>query len=304
MKNKVLISGGSGLVGTELTAMLVKKGYEVAHLSRSSSSISPNIKTIVWDVEKMDLNAADIATYDHIIHLAGAGIVDEKWTEERKQVILESRTKSAELLKNAIAQNEKKPESFISASAVGYYGFVTSDHIFKESDNPGNDFLANTCVAWEEAVDEVGQLGINTSKIRIGLVMSEKGGALKEMAKPIKIGFGAALGSGKQYMPWIHIEDLCRIFIHAMEHKLTGAYNAAAPAENQVNNIVFTKAVAKALKKPLWLPNVPAFVIKIILGKRALLVLEGSRVDSTKIREQGFEFKYEKLNEALEAIYK
>lgn len=301
---KVLISGGSGLVGTKLTAMLVKKGYEVAHLSRSSSSISPNIKTIVWDVEKMQLNANDIAEYDHIVHLAGAGIIDEPWTENRKQVILESRTKGAELLKNAIAQNEKKPASFVSASAVGYYGFVTSDHIFKESDNPGNDFLANTCVAWEEAVDEVGQLGINTSKIRIGLVMSEKGGALKEMAKPIKIGFGAALGSGKQYMPWIHIEDLCRIFIHAMEHKLTGAYNAAAPAENQVNNIVFTKAVAKALKKPLWLPNVPTFVIKIILGKRALLVLEGSRVDSTKIREQGFEFKYEKLNEALEAIYK
>lgn len=303
MKSKVLISGGSGLIGIELTALLVKKGYEVAHLSRSSSSISPNIKTIVWDVEKMQLNAKDIAEYDHIIHLAGAGIIDEPWTESRKEVILESRTKSAELLKNAIAQNEKKPDSFVSASAVGYYGFITSNHIFKESDEPGNDFLANTCLAWENAVDEIAELGIPTSKIRIGLVMSDQGGALKEMAKPIKLGFGAALGSGKQYMPWIHIEDLCRIYTHAMENKLSGAYNAAAPAENQVNNSVFTKAVAKSLKKPLWLPNVPPFVMKIILGSRALLVLEGSRVDSHKIQASGFEFKHEKLDEALEAIY-
>ncbi|MEX2380387.1 MAG: TIGR01777 family oxidoreductase [Vicingaceae bacterium] len=300
---KVLISGGSGLVGTKLSAMLVKKGYEVAHLSRSSDSISPDIKTIVWDVEKMQLNAKDIAEYDHIIHLAGAGIVDEPWTEKRKKVILDSRTRSAELLKNAIAQNEKKPDSFVSASAVGYYGFVTTDHIFKESDEPGNDFLADTCLAWENAVDEIGQLDIPTSKIRIGLVMSDQGGALKEMAKPIKFGFGAALGSGKQYMPWIHIEDLCRIFIHAMENKLSGAFNAAAPADNQVNNSVFIKAVAKSLKKPLWLPNVPAFVMKIMLGSRALLVLEGSRVDSNRIQAKGFEFKHEKLNEALEAIY-
>lgn len=303
MKKKVLISGGSGLVGKKLSEMLIKKGYEVAHLSRSKKSISDQIKTIVWDVDKMQLKADEIADYEHIIHLAGAGIVDEAWTEARKKVILESRTKSAELLKMAISKNEKKPESFVSASAVGYYGFVSGEHIFKESDAPGDDFLADTCVAWENAVDQIKNLQIPTSKIRIGLVMTNKGGALKEMAKPIKLGFGAALGSGKQYMPWIHIEDLCRIFIYAMEQKLEGAYNAAAPAKNQVDNKTFTKAVAKALKKPLWLPNVPAFVMRIILGSRALLVLEGSRVDSQKIQDKGFEFKYVKLNEALREIY-
>lgn len=299
---KVLISGGSGLVGSKLTEMLLAKGYEVAHLSRSSGGAS-KVKTIVWDVDQMQLNAAEISEYDHIIHLAGAGIVDEKWTEERKRVILESRTKSAQLLRNAMAQNDKKPASFVSASAVGYYGFVTSDHIFKESDEAGNDFLAETCQAWENEVDQIKKFDIPTSKIRIGLVMSKAGGALKEMAKPIKLGFGAALGSGKQYMPWIHIEDLCRIFIYAMEHKLNGAYNAAAPAENQVNNNAFTKAVARALKKPLWLPNVPAFVMKLILGSRSLLVLEGSRVDAQKIVSEGFEFNYEKLDKALNEIY-
>lgn len=298
---KVLISGGSGLVGERLTELLNEQNYEVSHLSRTKSSGKQ--QTIVWDVDKMQLNASEIEEFDHIIHLAGAGIVDEPWTAARKKVILESRTKSAELLKNAISQNQKKPASFVSASAVGYYGFVTSEHVFKETDAPGNDFLAETCLAWENSVDAISDLDIPVAKIRIGLVMTAKGGALKEMAKPIKIAFGAALGSGKQYMPWIHIDDLCRMFIYAMENKLQGAYNAAAPAKKQVTNANFTKVLAKVLKKPLWLPNAPAFVMKMVLGSRALLVLEGSRVDSSKIQEAGFELKFTELGEALSAIY-
>ena len=300
MDKSVLISGGSGLVGSRLTELLLDKGYQVAHLSRSASE--GKVKTIKWDIEKMSLDPSSIEPYSYIINLAGAGIVAEAWTEERKKVIQESRTNTTKLLKKAIEKNDRKPISFVSASAVGFYGFETSDHIFNEDDNPGNDFLAETCLKWEESIDEVAALGIPTAKIRIGIVLSNKGGALKEMAKPLKYNVGAPLGSGKQYMPWIHIDDLCRIFIHALENKLQGAFNAAAP--NQVNNESFTRILAKTLKKPLWLPHIPAFVMKMILGSRALLVLEGSRVSSKKIQERGFEFEFEFLEDALKEIYK
>jgi len=178
---------------------------------------------------------------------------------------------------------------------------VSGEHIFSEEDPPGTDFLGKTCRLWENSVDQIAQMNIPAAKIRIGIVLSEKGGALKEMAQPVKMGFGAPLGSGKQYMPWIHIDDLCEIFIHAMENKLLGAYNAAAP--EQVNNSTFTKALAKVLKKPLWLPNVPEFIMKLILGSRSLLVLEGSRVDPKKIQSTGFSFRYKSLKPALENLY-
>lgn len=298
---QVLITGGSGLVGGRLTELLEKKNYRVAHLSRSQESTADR-EIISWDVNKMNLSPKAIEKFDHIIHLAGAGIVDEPWTEKRKKVIVDSRVKSAQLLAKAIAQNEKKPESFVSASAVGFYGFVSGEHVFSEEDPSGNDFLGQTCQLWEESVEQMAKMNIPTAKIRIGIVLSEKGGALKEMARPIKMGFGAALGSGKQYLPWIHIDDLCGIFIHAMENKLKGAYNAAAPVQH--NNKTFTKKLAKVLNKPLWLPNVPEFVMKIILGKRALLVLEGSRVAVDKIQATGFKFKYDSLESALENLYK
>ena len=222
--------------------------------------------------------------------------------KKKKKVIVNSRVKSTQLLRTVIASNEKKPKTFISASAVGYYGFTTSDYIYKEEDSPGNDFLADTCILWEKSIDELSQLGIPTAKIRIGLVLSKHGGALKEIAKPIQFGFGAPLGNGKQYMPWIHIDDLCSLFIFAMENKLEGAYNAGSPQQH--TNAAFTKAVAKTLKKPLWLPNVPELVLKLILGSRALLVLNGSRVSPQKIKEKGFHFLYENLEDALNDIYR
>jgi len=299
MKKSVLIGGGSGLVGQRLTKMLNEKGYAVSHLSRSAKNT--NIPTIEWDVSNQKLDFSAIENFDYIINLTGAGIVDEPWTEKRKQVIIDSRVKSTQLLAKAIKANSKKPLAFVSASAVGYYGFVTSDKIFSESDEPGTDFLAETCVLWEESVYEIEQLEIPTSKIRIGIVLAKDGGALKEMSKPIKFGVGAPLGSGKQYMPWIHIDDLCRMFIHAMENKLEGPHNAGAP--NQVNNKTFTKVLAKVLNRPFFLPNVPAFMMKLILGTRALLVLEGSRVSPEKIQNTGFKFQYTELEGALREIY-
>lgn len=294
----VLISGGSGLVGTRLTQLLEAKGYAVAHISRRPKT---DVKTVVWNVDKMSLDPLAIEPFDHIINLAGAGIVDKKWTEHRKKEIIESRTQSTKLLQQAISQNSQKPKSFVSASAVGFYGFVTEERIYTETDQAGDDFLGETCELWEEEIDKIADLGIPTSKIRIGIVLSKEGGALKEMARPIQFGFGAALGSGKQYIPWIHIDDLCKLFIYAMEHRLEGAFNATAA--EAINNKEFTKTLAAVLKKPLWLPNVPAFFMKILLGERALLVLEGSRVSSEKIEKHGFTFTHKKLKETLEKIY-
>ena len=298
---KVLISGGSGLVGRRLTELLQEKGLRVAHLSRTVTG-NEKVPTIKWDVDKMELDAKKIEEYDHIVHLAGAGIVDKPWTEKRKQVIIDSRVKSTQLLAKAIASNDKKPSTFTSASAVGYYGFVTTDHIFSEEDEPGNDFLAETCILWEESSEKIKEMHIPTAHIRIGIVLAKEGGALKELANPVKYFVGAPLGNGKQYMPWIHLDDLCYMFIHAFTNKLEGAFNAGAP--NQHTNKEFTRVLAKVLKKPLWLPNVPAFVMKLILGSRALLVLEGSRVSPVKMQKEGFRFKYMYLEEALKAIYK
>lgn len=297
----MLISGGSGLVGTRISQLLMQKGYLVSHLSRSKSASLEGVGVIQWDVKNEQLEATAIEAFDHIIHLAGAGIVDKAWTEDRIKEIEASRTKSAKLIIDAVRQNKKKPESFVSASAVGYYGFQTSEHIYSEDDQPGDDMLAQTCIAWEDEVDKMNELAIPTAKIRVGIVLSDKGGALKEMAKPFKLGFGAALGSGKQYMPWVHIDDLCRLFIAAMEERWSGAYNGAAP--NQVNNLEFSKVLANTLNMPFFLPAVPAFVMRMFLGSRAQLVLEGSRVSAEKVQQKGFEFTYHNLEEALREIY-
>lgn len=299
MKKKVLLAGGSGLVGKRLSQLLKNKGYEVSILSRSANGKESIIE---WDVKNQILDPKKVENFDYIINLTGAGIVDKAWTDERKKEILDSRTQSTALITKAIQQNTKKPTSFVSASAVGIYGFVTGERIFKETDSPGNDFLAETCKLWEESTKEIKNMGIPTALIRIGIVLDKNGGALKEMAKPVKLGVGAALGTGKQYLPWIHIDDLCNLFIHAMENKLDGSFNAGAP--NQVNNKTFTQVLAKVLKRPLFLPNVPAFVMKLILGTRALLVLEGSRVSPEKIQKTGFTFGYTELENALGEIYK
>ena len=298
MGKKVLLGGGSGLVGNRLSQLLTNKGYDVWVLSRSAKGKK---NTIEWDVKNQKLDASAIADYDHIINLTGAGIVDEPWTDERKKEIVDSRVKSTELLAKAISSNSNKPKSFVSASAVGYYGFVTGEHIFKENDASCNDFLAETCELWEQSTNSIKKLGIPTALIRIGIVLDKNGGALKEMAKPVKLYAAAPLGSGKQYMPWIHIDDLCRMFIHAMENKLEGPHNAGAP--NKVNNKTFTKVLAKVLNRPFFLPNVPAFMMKLILGTRALLVLEGSRVSPEKIQNTGFKFQYTELEGALREIY-
>jgi len=297
---KVLIGGGSGLVGSRLTEMLMDHGYEVWHLSRQKQS-DHWIKSIYWDINNSSLDASQIEGVDYIINLAGAGIADEKWSDERIQLIRDSRVKSNLLLKEALEKLEKKPELFISASAVGYYGFHTSEKIYTEEDKPGNDLLASVCEEWEASADQVAETGIPSAKVRIGIVLSDEGGALPKIEEPIRWGVGAALGTGKQYMPWIHIDDLCSIFHYIIEKGLEGTYNAAAP--EHINNAEFTDAIAKLLGKRIILPNVPGFALKLFMGGRADLVLEGSRISSDKISEAGFNFSYGKLLPALNDLY-
>ncbi len=299
MKRKVLISGGSGLLGTRMSSLLSDKGYEVWHLSRSQQS--GGYPTLQWDVINQKLDSTDLEGFHSIMHLSGAGIVDEPWTDKRKKVIISSRVDSTNLLFNKLKQVKNKPRSVICASAIGYYGMKTSEHIYSEKDSPGDGFLAESCILWEKAIDQLNLLNIPVSKIRIGIVLSNKGGALEKMAKPVKLGLGAGLGNGNQYMPWIHIDDLCKLFIHCMEKELSITVNGVS--KEQVTNRKFMSILAKTLKRPFWLPNIPAVVLKLVLGKRAQLVLEGSRIAHEKQVEIGFNLSFKKLSDALDDLY-
>jgi uncharacterized protein len=293
----ILITGGTGLVGTRLTELLKEKKYNVRYLSRSAG-IQSGVESFAWDINKGIVDDKVFENVDTVIHLAGAGIADEKWTPERKREILNSRTKSTRLLKSALEKNNHSIKTFIAASAVGYYGWDTGGVWKKEESRFGDDFLATVTKAWEAEADEIEKLNIRLVKLRIGIVLSEKGGALAEVVKPIKYGIGAPLGKGDQYMSWIHIDDLCRMIIFSLENpSMTGVYNAVAP--NPETNATLTRLSAQVLKKPCFMPNVPSFILRIMLGQRAALVLGGSRISSEKIQSQDFKYQFPNLQTAL-----
>lgn len=297
---KILITGGSGLVGQKLTQRLLEKGYKVSILSRKNIQ-NANISYYQWDIEKGYINPEALQGVHCIMHLAGAGVADKTWTKERKWEILESRIRSTELLCNSLKELDEKPLSFISASAIGIYGDRDINTKLTENSSPGNGFLAEVTQLWEKSVDSISDLGIRVAKIRIGIVLSTQGGALPKICQPIKLGAGASLGSGEQGVSWIHIDDLCDIFIYALENSsIQGAYNAVAP--EPVDNYLLTKAIAKQIKKPLLLPNVPSFVMKLMLGEMASMVLEGNWVSAEKILAAGFKFKFPNLNKALQDL--
>lgn len=298
----ILISGGTGLVGRHLCMKLEEKGYKVAILSRIKASASDTL-TYTWDLNKWEIEKEAIETADYIIHLAGANIGDKKWTAERQQLIIDSRTQTGQLFFDKVKESNKKPKAFISASAIGYYGAVTSDKIFKEADPPAKDFLGNTCYLWEHATERFNGLGIRTVKIRTGVVLAKEGRALAKMIIPIKLGLGSALGNGRQYLPWIHIDDLCGIYIKAIEDiQMQGAYNAVAP--DCKTNKDFTKTLAHVLNKAFWLPNVPAIVMKIMFGKMSEMLLKGSKISSGKIQTAGYTFLFPCLENALTDLLK
>lgn len=301
MAQKVLITGGTGLIGKRLTTLLLKKGYEVAYLTRKKSNI-PSVKVYEWDVKNNYIEAGALENTTYLIHLAGAGVADEKWTKERKKEIFSSRTDSIELIARKLKELKITPKSFISASGSSYYGEDTGDIQHTEMSPPGKDFLSEVTIKWEKAADSVKQLGIRTVKLRTGIVLSNDGGAVPKMAQPAKFGFGAPLGSGKQWLSWIHIDDLCRLYIECMEKdSWEGAYNAVAfpPATNED----FTKQICKALDKPQWLPNVPSFALRFVFGEMANVVLGSNYVINQRIKDEtDFKYEFPDLLEALKDV--
>jgi len=298
--DRVLVSGGSGLVGKALCEKLQAKGYDVAILSRSENA-GGEFKTFLWNPDKNEITPESIAFSDYIIHLAGANIVDKRWTAQRRKTILDSRVKSANVIFNQVQKQNKNLKAFISASAVGYYGAINSGKIFTENEDAACDFLGNTCHKWEQSSRQFKGMGIRIVVLRTGLVLTKEGGALSKMLIPVKMGLASAIGSGKQYVPWIHIEDLCELYINAIENnQIEGSINAVAP-DFQTNQS-FTQTLANVLQKPFWLPNIPSFVLKILLGGMSVLLLKGSRVSADKIITKGFTFKYPKLETALKDL--
>ena len=287
--SKILITGGTGLVGTRLTQMLVDRNHDVVILSRNPK----NKNEFKWDVSKNYVNTEAFKNVDYIIHLAGAGIADERWNAERKKIIIDSRVKTANLIFNAIKENSISIKGFISASGIGYYGAVTTTTIFKETDTVGNDFLGDVCRKWEQAAHQFSTESIPVTILRTGIVLSKKGGALEKMKTPII----SPLGSGKQYLAWIHIDDLCQMYIQSIEGDLTGIYNAVAP--EHYTSITFSKTLAKSIKKPYLGIGVPGFMLKLLFGELAVILLEGSRISTKKIEKNGFSFRFKTLKKAL-----
>jgi len=289
----VLVTGGSGFVGKHLCRKLKDKGYNVLIVSRKKNQ-EPNYH--FWNVTENFIDQEAIIKANYIIHLAGAGIADKRWTKKRKQLLFDSRVNSTNLLFNKVKEINPNLKAFISASGVGYYGTSTSQRIFTEQDESGKDFLSYICKFWEKAALQFNSLNIRTVIFRTGVVLAKKGGAFEKMIKPIKLGIGAVLGKGNQYMPWIHIDDLCRMYIKAIEDsEVNGIYNAVAP--EHITNKEITYQIAKTLNKKIYLPPIPAILIKLIFGKMSIILLKGSRISCKKISSLKFKFLHKTLKE-------
>jgi len=293
----ILITGGSGSIGRALIPKLLANGHHVSVIGRSKHP-DLGVPSFVWDLDKETMDESALRDVTHIIHLAGAGIADKPWLPSRKQEIVESRVKPLQLLAKTLAKRNQRIDAIISSSAVGFYGGITSDKIFEEDASPATDFLGSTCKMWEDAVQLFKPLADREVRVRTSVVLMEDAGALPKLVTPTKFGVGAPVGNGKQWMPWIHIEDMARIYVKAVEDsKMNGAYNAAA--SQHANQKQMIEGIGKAINRPVFLPPVPGFLVKVALGDMAAVITEGSRVSNEKLLEAGFEFKYDKLQPAL-----
>ena len=299
----VLITGATGLVGQELVNLLLQNGHNVHYLSTSKSKLvtNTNYKGFYWNPKNAEIDTNALTDVEVIIHLAGANVA-KKWTTAYKEEIIESRVLSTQLLYKTLQKNSHQVKQIISASAVGIYPDSLTD-IYHETDlDIDVSFLGNVVKQWENEVSQFEKLEIIVSKIRIGIVLAKNGGALQEMAKPIKYGVGAAFGSGEQYQSWIHVQDLVAIFQFVMENRLPGIYNGVAPYP--VTNSELTKAIAKTLGKPLFLPNIPKFVMKLILGEMHQILFSSQHVSCRKLLDENFQFKFASLDKALNDLLK
>ncbi|WP_316823285.1 TIGR01777 family oxidoreductase [Pedobacter gandavensis] len=300
MDKHILITGATGMIGQRLIALLLKKGHKLSILSRKNSKIE-GVKVYLWDVEKFKIDPNCLSGVDTIIHLAGENIASKRWTAARKKEIIDSRVKSAQLLYQAIKEQKAPVKTFISASAVGYYGDRGEEILTEESPN-GTGFLASCCAQWEAAVDEGIELGIRVVKWRLGFILARSEGALKAMEQPIRYFLGAGLGSAKQWVPWVHVDDVVEMFRNSVENEIySGAYNACAA--QPARNLELTKAIANQLKRPVWPIHVPNFLLKMLLGELSEIVLDSTHTSPEKLLHTGFTFKYPQLRMALNHIY-
>jgi len=303
----VLITGGTGMVGKHLTELLVVKGYDVIIVSRKKVVARRHacISYALWDVENQTIDVEAFKRADYIINLAGAGVAEKRWTKARKQEIVESRTKAGATIVKALETIPNKVKCVVNASAIGWYGPDTKESLqkgFTEDAPADKTFLGETCRLWEESIEPVAKLGIRLVKLRIGIVLSNKGGALVEFAKPLKRKLAAILGTGNQVISWIHVEDLCRMFAYCIENKnIVGSYNAVAPVP--VTNKELTLTLAKLVKGKSFISmRVPAFILKIMLEEMSVEVLKSTTVNNHKIKSTGFDFKFPNVEGALKDL--
>ncbi len=298
----ICITGGTGLIGKALTHYFTAKGHAIIVLTRAAkSSTNPLIRYLQWNPEKGMIDETAISTADYIIHLAGAGVADKRWSKKRKEEIKQSRVQSSALLVDALSRIPNKVQAVVSASGIGWYG-PDKGKIFTEADPHYNDFLGTTCVDWENSIEPVTKLGIRLVKLRTGIVLSNDGGAFAEFKKPVQFGLATILGSGKQMVSWIHILDIIRMYEYAIDNnQLSGVFNAAAP--NPVTNKDLTIAIAKKMKGKAFITiPVPSFALQIILGEMSIEILKSTTVSANKIRNSGFSFLYPTIDSAVNEL--
>ena len=298
---RVLITGATGLIGQEIVKLCHEKDIKVNYLTTSKSKIvqEENYKGFYWNPKAKEIDADCFKGVDAIVHLAGA-TVSKRWTPSYKKEILSSRTETTALLVNTLKELTHTVKQVVSASAIGIYPDSLINYYDESHNEISSSFLGQVVSVWEQASDEFSKLNITVSKIRIGLVLSNKGGALMEIVKPIKFGLGAAFGNGKQWQSWIHIHDLANLFLYVLQNNLSGVFDGVAP--NPTSNSELTKTAASVLHKPLFMPNIPKFFMKLILGEMHILLFESQRVSSKKIADEGFLFKFNYLEPALKNL--
>ncbi|MEZ4955236.1 MAG: TIGR01777 family oxidoreductase [Saprospiraceae bacterium] len=298
--SNILIAGGTGLLGMRLSHLLKEKGHHVFHLSRKQN-LNATYPAYQWDLEKKFIDPAAMEKAEVIINLAGAGVADARWTDARKQLIIDSRVDSALLLKSFIENKKTPARAYLSASAVGYYG-NRGDQLLKETDPPGEEgFLPESVIAWEKAIDQVAETGIRTVAFRIGIVLSTKGGALEKMLLPFNFFNGTYFGDGSMYYSWIHIDDIANMFIEAVDNEAyRGYYNGVGPHPATNKEIIL--ACKKALEKPAIILPAPAIVLRTAMGEMADMILDSTRVSSEKIERAGFQFQFPELLPAIKDL--
>ncbi len=296
----VLIAGGTGLIGKHLSVLLQQEGFEVRHLSRRANLSAP-FPAFAWDPEAGTVDPSALEGVSYVINLAGAGIADKPWTKERKNTIISSRVDGTSALKKALSARSEKPQAYIAASAIGFYGDC-GEHWLDEHSPSGTGFLSQSCLEWEAATNEVAMTGIRTVTLRIGIVLSNTGGALPKLALPVKFHLAPNLGGGLQWYSWIHIEDVCRLFVFALrQNQMEGIFNAVAPAPVRLTGLM--KELIRILQVKVLSFPIPAFVLRLGMGEMAAVVLDSTRVSARRTLSTGFQYKFPEIGPALKDLF-